>query len=92
MIKQLIRDQALVDDSGKMTQRTVEWARQVTNLSLQTGAGTVNIITGSGSPEEVVAADQTALYMNTAGEAGSILYVKKFDNVEEDRTKGWILV
>jgi hypothetical protein len=83
MIKQLIRDQTLVDDSGKMTQRTVEWARQVTNLS---------IITGSGSPEGAIEAQITTLYMNTAGTAGNILYIKKLADTSGNRKNGWILV
>lgn len=83
MIKQLIRDQTLVDDSGKMTERTVEWARQVTNL---------NIITGSGSPEGAIEAQITTLYMNTAGTAGNILYIKKLADTSGNRKNGWILV
>ena len=83
MISQLIRDNPLVDESGKMTQRTVEWARQVTNLS---------IITGSGSPEGAIEAQITTLYMDTAGTAGNILYIKKSADIASDRTQGWILV
>ena len=47
---------------------------------------------GSGSPEGVVEAKQTRLYMNSAGAAGNILYIKKTDDVAGDRTKGWILI
>ena len=36
-------------------------------------------IRGSGSPENVVSAAQKSLYMDTAGTAGSILYIKKRD-------------
>lgn len=52
----------------------------------------LSIASGSGSPEGVVEASATALYMNTAGSAGNILYVKKTDDVGGDRTQGWILV
>jgi hypothetical protein len=83
MIKQLVRDQAFVDDNGKLTQRAVEWSRQVTNLT---------ILTGSGSPESAIEAQITTLYMNTAGTAGNILYIKKSADISGDRTQGWILV
>lgn len=50
------------------------------------------IITGSGSPEGVVSARATRLYMDTAGSAGSILYIKRDESIANDRTQGWILV
>jgi hypothetical protein len=59
------------------------WTQQVSLLS---------IITGSGSPEGVVNAPQTSLYMNTAGTAGSILYIKRDTAIAGDPTQGWILV
>lgn len=83
MINQLIRDLPIVDDKGMMTQRTLEWTRNVTNLS---------IITGTGSPEGVIEAQTTTLYMNESGTAGSILYIKKLADIGGDRKQGWILV
>ena len=50
------------------------------------------IIIGNGSPEGVVSASSTRLYMDTAGTAGSILYIKRDESISNDRTQGWILV
>ncbi len=47
---------------------------------------------GAGSPEGVVEARITSQYMDTTGTAGSILYVKRDQDVAGDRKKGWILV
>lgn len=46
------------------------------------------VLSGSGSPEGVVTANPKRLYMDTAGTAGSILYVKQTGTVKT----GWILV
>ena len=68
---------------GFLTNRNFLWAVGITNLQ---------ILTGSGSPEGVVEAQPTRLYMNTAGTAGSILYIKRDSDVGGDRSQGWILV
>lgn len=47
---------------------------------------------GSGSPEGVVEARINSLYMDTSGTAGSILYIKRDQDVSGDRSQGWILV
>lgn len=78
MITQPNRDQ-LYQDSDIF----YNWVLNVTNMS---------ILTGSGSPEGVVQAQPTRLYMNTAGTAGSILYIKRDADVSGDRSQGWILV
>ncbi len=51
-----------------------------------------NILSGSGSPEGVVSAIQGQEYMDTAGTAGSIKYIKRDDDIGGDSTKGWILI
>lgn len=61
-------------------------------FGFQFALANLSIITGSGSPEGVIEAAATRLYMNTAGVAGSILYIKRDDDVGGDRTQGWILV
>lgn len=43
---------------------------------------------GSGSPEGVITAEPRALYMDTAGTAGSILYIKQSGT----GNTGWVLV
>jgi len=66
-----------------MEDRFFNWQLNVSNLS---------VLTGAGSPESVVAARPTRLYMDTAGTAGAILYVKRDADIAGDRTQGWILV
>ena len=83
MINQLIRSLPISDDDNEMSQRFYSWTQAITNLQ---------ILTGSGSPESVVEATETTLYMNTAGTAGNILYIKKLSDIAGDRSQGWILV
>jgi hypothetical protein len=78
-----IASQPIVENDGTMAEPFRFWAQQVTGLQ---------ILTGSGSPEGVVSAPITTLYMNTAGTAGSILYVKRDAAIGTDPTTGWILV
>lgn len=82
-ILQIIRNQKFIEEDGTLTQRSIVWAQNVTNLS---------ILTDSGSPEGVVEAQETRFYMDTSGTAGSILYIKRDADVAGDKTKGWILV
>jgi hypothetical protein len=49
-------------------------------------------MSGAGSPEGVVQAQPTALYMDTTGSSGSILYIKQLPAIAGDRRAGWILV
>ena len=83
MINQLIRTLPILDQNGNSSQRFYTWTQAITNLQ---------ILTGSGSPETVVEATETTLYMNTAGTAGNILYIKKLSDISGDRSRGWILV
>jgi len=46
------------------------------------------ILIGTGSPEGVVAANPTQLYMDDAGASGSILYIKQTGT----GNTGWVLV
>jgi hypothetical protein len=78
-----IASQPIIELDGTMAEPFRFWAQQITGLQ---------ILTGSGSPEGVVSAPITTLYMNTAGTAGSILYIKKLAAVTTDPTTGWILV
>ena len=73
----------IIDDSGEMVQEMRTWTQIITDQAL---------IIGTGNPETVIEASQGAVYMNDAGTAGSILYIKRNDDVGGDRTKGWILV
>ena len=74
----------IVDASGVSSQEMRSWSQQVT-LTLP--------ITGEGSPEGVIEAEITQLYMDTLGVAGAILYIKRDeDDGLGDKTKGWIAV
>ena len=72
----------LLDDQGTMTQQTRKVMNAIARLS---------ILEGSGSPEGVIEARATRFYMDTAGVAGAILYIKQVDSISGDKTLGWIL-
>lgn len=73
----------IIDDKGEMVQEMRTWTQIITGQAL---------IIGTGSPETVVEAAQGSIYMDDAGTAGSIVYIKRDDNIAGDRTKGWILI
>lgn len=73
----------LVEQDGTMEQTFRAWTQIITNQAL---------ITGSGSPETVVSGLQGAVYMDTAGTAGNILYIKRDSAIAGDATQGWVLV
>ena len=73
----------IVEPNGTMSEQFRGWANAITRLDL---------IVGTGSPETVVSAPAGRLYMNDAGTAGSILYIKKLSDISGDATQGWILV
>lgn len=73
----------IVDQNGLTTTSMMIWIDQVTDLQ---------IVTGTGSPEGVFEALITRIYMDTAGTAGNILYIKRDADVAGDKTKGWILI
>ncbi len=66
-----------------MTQEMRTWVHSINEQS---------VIIGTGNPEAVTEAHQGALYMNTAGTTGAILYIKRDADVLGDKTQGWILV
>ena len=77
------RFESITDENGKPTLRASEHLRETTRqVNLST------VLTGSGSPEGVLEAEPTQLYMDTSGSAGNILYIKK-TGVSDT---GWILV
>ncbi|PHR99264.1 MAG: hypothetical protein COA78_25305 [Blastopirellula sp.] len=47
---------------------------------------------GSGSPEGALKAPQFSEYIDTAGTASAIKYVKRDTDIAGDKTKGWILI
>ena len=74
---------AIVDANGWMLNNFRTWTQQLTRAF-----NDQIMLTGSGSPEGVVTASPTRLYMDTSGTAGSILYVKQTGTADT----GWILV
>lgn len=73
----------IVDDNGAMLIEFGRWVLQITET---------DIIIGSGSPEGVVVANVGREYMDTAGIAGAIKYIKRDADIAGDRSKGWILI
>lgn len=83
MIAQLQRNQRFTKDDGKLENRPFDTLRELVQL---------DILEGSGTPETFVEAFPRRIYMDTAGTAGNILYIKKLADIGGDRTQGWILV
>ena len=50
------------------------------------------LLIGTGSPEGVVEAQQGQEYMDDAGTAGAIKYIKRDADIGGDKSQGWILV
>jgi len=75
--------QPITNDTGVMMQVFRAWANEITRLDL---------IVGTGSPEGAVSATQGRQYMDDAGTAGAILYIKRDASIAGDDAQGWILV
>jgi len=72
--------QPFVDENGMMTIPVSNFINIIGNLT---------IAEGSGSPESVLEALVTKLYMDTAtGE----LYIKHLADIAGDRSQGWVIV
>ena len=74
---------AIVKQDGTMHDAFRLFINQVSRESL---------IVGTGSPEGVVLAIQGQEYMDDAGIAGAIKYIKRDADVAGDKTQGWILI
>ena len=85
MIDPIIPDNSvpIVDEEGKSLQVFTLFLIDLLNRTT---------LVGSGSPEGVVSAVSGRTYMDDTGTTGSILYVKKLNDISGDTTKGWILV
>jgi len=83
MISKLVRNQAFVKDDGTLTERALKWTQNVSNLQT---------LSGSGSPEGIIEAQQLILYMDIIGTTGNILYIKRDPDIAGDSKKGWVLV
>ena len=64
-----------------------DWISAITDQ-----VNTRSLLFGNGSPEGNVEAVKGREYMDEAGTAGNIKYVKRSDDVAGNKTLGWILV
>ena len=76
--------QPIIAENGTMSDQFRLWVLAVTRAA--------DVITGTGSPEGVVDANQTQMYMDDSGATGLILYIKRDTDISGDAKKGWILV
>ena len=83
MIIPLNNSVPVTDEKGLMSLPLFQWQQAVSKLGL---------IIGTGSPETVESADQGRIYMDDAGTAGNILYIKRDTDISGDTKKGWILI
>lgn len=84
LFPRLTRNRPIVDGDGAMTQESSQFMDNVADLARYRGTG---------SPEGVVRAREDSIYIDSAGVAGAILYVKRdASDVGGDTSKGWILV
>ena len=80
----LSTDRPIIESDGSLTSQSRVFFREIWTQSL---------IIGTGSPEGVVEAEIGASYMDDAGTAGAIKYIKRdADDGAGDKTIGWILV
>ncbi|ANJ65521.1 putative head completion protein [Pseudoalteromonas virus vB_PspP-H6/1] len=82
-ITNLPTTRAIIDSRGVLTQEARSYFGVLTNRAM---------IIGEGSPEGLTEADQGALYMDSTGSTGAVLYVKQQQSITGDRALGWILV
>lgn len=73
----------IIDSRGLLTQEARSYFGVLTNRAM---------VIGEGAPESVVEADQGALYMDSTGTTGNVLYIKQQQSIGGDRALGWILV
>ena len=76
-------DRPLLRESGAPSTQFNTWLKVITDNSL---------IIGDVDPEGVVEASQGALYMDSTGLSGSVLYIKRDADTGGDKALGWILV
>ena len=76
-------DRPMTKEDGSPSVQLNAWFKVITDSSL---------IIGTGSPEGVVEAEQGASYMDDAGTAGAISYIKRDADILGDKSNGWVLV
>ena len=86
MVTRLVQpssDRPMIKEDGSPSVQINTWLKKVSDRAL---------IVGTGSPEGIVEAVQGAEYMDDAGVAGAIKYIKRDDDIAGDKTVGWVLV
>lgn len=73
----------IVNENGSMSDVFQRWVSEITRLDL---------IVGTGSPEGVIDAEVGREYLDDAGAAGAVKFIKQLPNIAGDRTKGWVAV
>lgn len=81
MTRRILQVSQPITENDRMTRPFQEWQSLVTKLLP---------MTGSGSPEGVISADQYQHYYDTSGGAGNILYIKMLSDIGGDKTQGWV--
>jgi hypothetical protein len=66
-----------------MTDVFQRWVNDVTNNDL---------IIGTGSPEGVIEATVGREYLDDAGLAGAVKFIKQLPDIAGDRTMGWVAI
>lgn len=78
----LDRVQPIVDAQGCASQRLQTFSEDCARLTM---------LTGTGSPEGLVTASVTRVYLDVSSGVGVGLYVKQYADVGGDRSKGWVM-
>ena len=87
MVTDLTNDRPMIEEDATPSFDLRDWAKNITDeVNFQ------EIATGTGTPETVLSAAVTKLYMDDAGTSGNVLYIKKLADIGGDDTQGWILV
>jgi len=73
----------IVNEDGAMNDIFQIWVTRMTNLDL---------IVGTGTPEGVIEATVGREYMDDAGLAGAVKFIKQLSDIAGDKTKGWVAV
>ncbi len=73
----------IVDSDGNMTIQFQRWIYDITRLDL---------IVGTGSPEGIIEANVGREYLDDAGAAGAVKFIKQLADIGGDRSKGWVVI
>ena len=73
----------ITNPNGTMTDEFQRWVSQMTRLDL---------IVGTGSPEGVIGAQVGREYMDDAGLAGAVKFIKQLADIGGDKSQGWVAV